>query len=71
MKPHFYLRRGDRLAARLRHILYAWRFTRKAGAKLHVFGSEQPASPDDRGPVVFHPRRGAASLHCGCCSAMG
>jgi glycosyltransferase involved in cell wall biosynthesis len=33
-----------------------------SGAKLHVFGSEQPDSPDDRGPVVFHPRRGAAAL---------
>lgn len=39
-----------------------------SGATLHVFGSEglfgseQPDSPEESGPVVFHPRVGAAAL---------
>jgi len=34
--PVFYLRRGDRLIARMKHILYGWRFARQAGGKAVV-----------------------------------
>jgi hypothetical protein len=32
----FYLRRGDRLIARMKHVLYGWRFARQAGGKAVV-----------------------------------
>jgi len=34
--PTFYLRRGDRLIARMKHVLYGWRFARQAGGKAVV-----------------------------------
>ncbi len=34
--PTFYLRRGDRLIARIKHVLYGWRFARQAGGKAVV-----------------------------------
>lgn len=35
-RPIFYLRRGDRLIARMKHVLYGWRFARQAGGKAVV-----------------------------------
>ena len=34
--PTFIIRRGDRLAARLKNVLYAWRFARKVGGQTIV-----------------------------------
>jgi len=33
-KPLFFVKRGDRLIARLKHLLYAWRFAREAGGRV-------------------------------------
>lgn len=49
----------------LERVLALWRTVPAIaanGARLHVFGSDYPASTDTGGPVVFHPRVGAAAL---------
>ena len=49
----------------LERVLAVWRNAPgviASGARLHVFGSDYPASPDETGAVVFHPRVGASAL---------
>lgn len=49
----------------LERVLALWRTAPAviaSGARLHVFGSDHPVSPDGTGPVVFHPRVGAEAL---------
>ncbi|WP_279597254.1 glycosyltransferase family 4 protein [Methylobacterium sp. J-068] len=49
----------------LERMLALWRTAPAviaSGARLHVFGSDYPPSGDETGPIVFHPRVGAAAL---------
>ena len=49
----------------LERVLRLWRESPAviaSGARLHVFGSDYPASPDPTGRIVFHPRLGAEAL---------
>jgi len=48
----------------LERVLAIWRRAQviASGARLHVFGSDYPPSVDATGPIVFHPRMGAAAL---------
>lgn len=49
----------------LERMLALWRTAPAliaSGARLHVFGSDYPASTDESGRIVFHPRVGAEAL---------